>query len=73
MRLSTHSGHEKTNARWCMKSKYTQNTKKNSNKQRRKAYRHGLGELDQVATEIDKLCREMLPDGRIRSGILSGS
>jgi len=56
-----------------MKSKYTQNRKKNSNKQRRKGHRHGLGELDQVATEIDKLCREMLPDGRIRSGILSGS
>ena len=53
-----------------MKSKYTRNTnKKNRNKQRRKGK---LGELDHLAAAIDKSCREMLPDGRIRGGNLVG-
>ena len=50
--------------------KYTQ--KKNKNKQRRNRNQHGLGKLDQLATEIDKICRRNLPDGKIRGGILEG-
>jgi len=53
-----------------MKSKYTQ--KKNKHKQRRNCNKHGLGNLDQLATKIDGICRRNLPDGKIRGGILEG-
>jgi len=53
-----------------MKTKYTQ--KQHKNKKRSKSNQHGLGNLDQLATEIDGICRRNLPDGKIRGGILAG-
>lgn len=70
MRLSTHAVHHVTNLLVYMK--YTQKKNKNKKKQRRKGNQHGLGNLDQLATEIDGICRRNLPDGRISGGILEG-
>jgi len=50
------------------------NTKNNSNKQRKstKGKLNRLDDLDQIATELDMICRRRLRDGSIQEGILAG-
>jgi len=58
-----------------MKAKYTHDNrkKKNKYKQRSKRDRHCLREHEQLAAEIDMICRRILPDNRIQFGALAGS
>lgn len=53
-----------------MKSKYIRNRNKTTSPGKTQQDQHG--EFEQLATEIDKICRRKLPDGTIRGGILGG-
>ncbi len=50
------------------------NNKKNSNKQKKssKGKLNRLDDLDQIAAELDTICRRRLRDGSIQKGILAG-